>query len=997
MATQNKIEIVLSAITQGFEQRLRAASDAVKGLGAAASQSGAGISAARRGVESISTKLDSLKNKAIAVFSVNAVLGWAGQFVAAADAMRNLDQRLLLTAKNTADYAAAQKTVVDVAAASHQGLAEVGTLYTRMALATANLNVSQQELAEVTRTVALATAMSGASTSEASAGLQQFAQAMGAGKLQGDELRSVLENMPMLTKVFVDAAGGSIAKLREMAENGELTTQWTIDAIKAAKETIEAQAAAMPLTVGRAMTDLRNEASKYVDSVNQATGATDIMANSIQWLGKNLDLVAKGGALALSTALSVLVGRGLTAAVASTTEFITSLGATATAATTAGVAVSSASAYMSGSYAPAAATVATTTASRLLPALTGLINPITAVTTVLGIGAAAWMMWGRSADDELAKAKSRLSELQRTNQMLKELSDPGIRLQETSQKILAAKTEVAKLEKDLAEASAGQTYTPDDGGIGSISAQLDAAQQKLKVLEQEHAATQENIKITAEQTGAKQVAVEMSVTDAIKKQDEERRKVTASKLENDLAEIETKRKAELKSIESQFKGEDLLRVQKAVNARFDAAAGKAKEEAADKAGKADERAAKKAEAEAKRKEREMLKDEKLQGKIDIEKLRAQSESTLLSLEQQKLDADGSATELERATKLLELNKQISQVKIKLLEDEQQRIKADPSKTEADVIRAESAILKEKIDQAKQEHSDMADVARASLAEVELAWRRGQVSVEKYQQALVAAREANIITAEEMREKTIASGNDMGVALSLGFERAREKMQTDAEVMIQIGEQIGDQISGGLVSAWDSFISRSASAKEAFLDFARSTISWLSQIILKQMLLNAIGFGSTTAANGTVTAGTGLLGMLGFAGGGSIPGMSPSKTSDNIPIWATAGEFMQPVAAVDYYGINFMELIRRRLFPRHIAIALAGGTLPRIPSGNRLAGGGQPAAAPATTIKSGDTRLRVINVLDRNMVGDFLRTADGETAILNMIRRNGTTIRTLIGG
>ena len=31
-----------------------------------------------------------------------------------------------------------------------------------------------------------------------------------------------------------------------------------------------------------------------------------------------------------------------------------------------------------------------------------------------------------------------------------------------------------------------------------------------------------------------------------------------------------------------------------------------------------------------------------------------------------------------------------------------------------------------------------------------------------------------------------------------------------------------------------------------------------------------------------------------------------------------------------------------------------------------------------------------------MVGDYLRTADGETAILNMIRRNGSAIRTILG-
>ena len=977
--SQNKIEIILSAVDRGLAT---------------------GLSRVTGNLNALEKVAGVVRNTLVAVLSLNvagSMQGWISEFARTADAMRDLDQRLLLTAKNTADYVASQQTVIDVARVAHQEIAVVGTLYTRMALATANLSTSQKDLADVTKTVALATALSGSAASESAAGLQQFAQAMSSDRLQGDELRSVLENIPMLAKIFVDAAGGSMAKLREMAEKGELTTQWMVNAIKAAQATIEAQAAAMPPTVGRAMTDLKNEFTIYVDQVNKATGATDIMAASIQWLGQNLDIVAKGGVLALTAALSALAGRGITAAISKSTAFIASLGATATAATTTGAAVSSAAAYMSGSYAPAAATVASTTASRLLPALASLINPITAITTVLGIGAAAWMMWGRSADDELSKAKGRLAELKRTNQMLKELSDPGVRLENTAKNIEAAKAEVAALETDLAKAVSEPSNIPFDNTIGVTAEQLDKTKQKLEVLEQEHAETQKNIEITTQQRGAKEVAVEMTVTDAIKKQDEERRKITASKLENAIAEIEKDRQAELKSIEAKFQGEDKLRVQAAINARFDAAAAKAKDDAADKSAKKADAAARKAEAEAKRKEREMLKDERLQERIDTEKLRALSEQNLLELEREKLAAENGGTELEQAEKLLEINRRISAEKIRLQVDEAKRIKADPARTEADIIKAESEVTKAKIEALRQEHSDLAAVARASLSQVEQAWRRGQMSVEQYRAAVQAAGEAGVLTASEVSDRLVAAGDDMGAALSLGFTRAREKMQTDGEVMIQIGEQIGDQIAGGLSSSWSSYITGAESAKEAFIGFARSTIDWLLQIITKQMLLNELQSVGAGFSGGIIPglAGGGLV--QAFAGGGSVRGWSPSKTADNIPAWLTAREFVEPVDSVDYYGADLFELFRRRLIPRHLARALAGDTVPRhIPTGNRLAQGGQAAAsAVTTTIKAGDTKLRVINVLDKNMVGDFMRTADGETSIINLIRRNGSTIKALL--
>lgn len=51
-----------------------------------------------------------------------------------------------------------------------------------------------------------------------------------------------------------------------------------------------------------------------------------------------------------------------------------------------------------------------------------------------------------------------------------------------------------------------------------------------------------------------------------------------------------------------------------------------------------------------------------------------------------------------------------------------------------------------------------------------------------------------------------------------------------------------------------------------------------------------------------------------AAGGLITGPG-TRTSDDIPIMASNWEFMQPAAAVDYYGVEFMEAVRHRLLPK----------------------------------------------------------------------------------
>ncbi|WP_157360588.1 lytic transglycosylase domain-containing protein [Amycolatopsis thermoflava] len=58
-----------------------------------------------------------------------------------------------------------------------------------------------------------------------------------------------------------------------------------------------------------------------------------------------------------------------------------------------------------------------------------------------------------------------------------------------------------------------------------------------------------------------------------------------------------------------------------------------------------------------------------------------------------------------------------------------------------------------------------------------------------------------------------------------------------------------------------------------------------------------------------------VGGTGYATGGQITGWSPTKTADNVPIMATAGEWVHPVDAVEYYGPGFMEAIRTKQFPK----------------------------------------------------------------------------------
>ena len=83
---------------------------------------------------------------------------------------------------------------------------------------------------------------SGASSAEASAGLLQLKQALASGRLQGDELRSVLESLPALTQALASQLGVSVGELKKLGSEGKITSDVIFEAAKKfAGETVRAK------------------------------------------------------------------------------------------------------------------------------------------------------------------------------------------------------------------------------------------------------------------------------------------------------------------------------------------------------------------------------------------------------------------------------------------------------------------------------------------------------------------------------------------------------------------------------------------------------------------------------------------------------------------------------------------------------------------------------------------------------------------------------------
>jgi len=162
---------------------------------------------------------------------------------------------------------------------------------------------------------------------------------------------------------------------------------------------------------------------------------------------------------------------------------------------------------------------------------------------------------------------------------------------------------------------------------------------------------------------------------------------------------------------------------------------------------------------------------------------------------------------------------------------------------------------------------------------------------------------------------------------------------------------------------------------------------------------ALGIAAAAAAVAGGMARVGVILAQKMAKGGMVEGHSPTATSDNIPISATAGEFMQPVSAVKYYSKRGMEAIKSKIIPREVIAAYASNIRPPAPNYSRgFQAGGPIGSAGGGDQEAGKTpgeAINVINVLDPNLMDQYVSTAHGQKNIVNVISQNAFAVKQII--
>ena len=226
------------------------------------------------------------------------------------DQVTDLQNKLRNVTNSTEEFAAAQKAVFDIAKSTSAPVGEVATLYQRLSISQDQVGLTGAGVAKVTELISKQMKAAGVSGAQAASYILQLSQAFGAGKLSGDEFRSIMEANPAIMKMVAKEMGVTVGELKRLGSEGKITSQILRDVFLKNEQQIIDDFDKRVKAIGDSFELLKTRAKEMFISFNDATGAVSAIAGLLETLANNLGKVT----LAAATFLAVLAVQRILAA-----------------------------------------------------------------------------------------------------------------------------------------------------------------------------------------------------------------------------------------------------------------------------------------------------------------------------------------------------------------------------------------------------------------------------------------------------------------------------------------------------------------------------------------------------------------------------------------------------------------------------------------------------------------------------------------------------------
>lgn len=277
-----------------FNQATQQAIPIVDNLDNSLDQTNQGLKDTETFTQRASGEIEGLKTGFNTLTGVLGALGigvTAGEIAQTADEFKSLSGRVNIAIGEHGNLQKAMDDVKNVAIATNSNLSATGDLYSRLTKIGQEMKWPQEQALALTETINKAVQVGGGNAASTEAAITQLNQALGSGVLRGDEFNSMAEQSPRLTQAMADGLGVTTGQLREMANQGQLTTDVVTKALLSQSEIISAEFAKFPTTIGASIENLKTAWTIYIGEADAANGVSAKVADAIKFVAENLDIL----------------------------------------------------------------------------------------------------------------------------------------------------------------------------------------------------------------------------------------------------------------------------------------------------------------------------------------------------------------------------------------------------------------------------------------------------------------------------------------------------------------------------------------------------------------------------------------------------------------------------------------------------------------------------------------------------------------------------------
>lgn len=264
-----------------------------------------------KGLRNGASAADGLLGKVKGIVTTLAAGAGAKAVLGLSDQLASSSARLSLIVDDGGSVDALEQKIM--ASAQRSRASYLGTMQTisKLGLQAGDAFNSNDELIRFTELLNKNFVIGGSSATEQAAAMYQLTQAMGSGRLQGDEYRSIIENAPMLAGAIEEYMRNVQGAMKDWSSEGLLTADVIKAAVFNSADEVEARFQQMPMTWGQVWTQMQNKAIAAFDPVlsklNQVANSerfetvTDGIVSGLATIaavaGVVLDLLISGGSL----------------------------------------------------------------------------------------------------------------------------------------------------------------------------------------------------------------------------------------------------------------------------------------------------------------------------------------------------------------------------------------------------------------------------------------------------------------------------------------------------------------------------------------------------------------------------------------------------------------------------------------------------------------------------------------------------------------------------